>query len=87
MFIAKKKEGVRPSTRFVFDDRDEAITWLENRIQHDPLIDEYDTREYDKLVYQNDDGVVGYVDEVSVFAGDDIIQTETNVRDQMGVSI
>lgn len=62
VWLAEKKEGIRPKRRVVAETKMRAEDWLEEQIAEDPGVAEYEVREYQKTVYYDgDDNVVGTI--------------------------
>lgn len=65
VWIAHKKEGIRPARTVVCATQTRAEDWLDEQCANDPHIEEWDMKKYNKTVYRDEDeNVVGYFREV-----------------------
>lgn len=81
--IAEKKESVREQRKVGFEDGEEAREWLEAQISKDPFVETYQTKQFKKLVYvDQDDSVVGTVEDVPMNVGI-TVSDETSVEDEL----
>lgn len=65
VWLAEKKEDIRPERRVVAETKPRAADWLEEQIAEDPAVDEYEAREYQKTVYYDgNENVIGTIVEL-----------------------
>lgn len=70
VYVATKKESLRPKRRRAFEIRQDALAWLQAQADMDPFVDEYEVNEYERTVIEDDsEGVIGHVTTVPFVDG------------------
>jgi hypothetical protein len=90
VWIARKKEGIRPERAVVAETESRASAWLDDQCAADPHIEETETEEYNKTVWvDQDDSVVGHIQRVptkvqyeQMEAKHSVDRTEAELREQ-----